>query len=150
MTGDICGQPTETTDQPCQHPVNACPVHDGNGDQGRPSEFDEETAEAIYAAVGSGLNVGHVAAAAGVSASTLRRWTCCVDNLAECELTADDPCEFCKGYVRAHADGAREVLEDCRPEFRASASYGYTKTEERDLNHSGLTVSPEFVDTDDE
>jgi len=137
MTDDICG--AECGDgTPCQHPAGSCPVPshtdpDAENPHGRPSSFDEDKKEAIYAAVGSGLRVGHVAAAAGVSARTLRRWTCCIDDLSDA-VPDDDPCDFCRGYARAHADGAREVLEECRPEFRASASYGYNKTEGREVS----------------
>jgi transposase-like protein len=154
MTDDICG--AECLDgSKCQHPVGSCPVasHSDNDDenaQGRPSEFDDDTKEAIYAAVGSGLKVSHIAAAAGVSAQTLRRWTCCIDDLGQGAVTAEDPCDFCEGYARAHAEGAREVLEECRPEFRASASFGYNETQEVSGEDGGpveINLSETVVET---
>jgi transposase-like protein len=142
MTDEICGWPT-TDGGECQNPAGedgTCwiPSHgdaDAENPNGRPSEFDEETKEAIYAAVGSGLKVGHVAAAAGVSADTLRRWTCCIDDLSDA-VPDDDPCDFCEGYARAHATGARAVLDECRPEFRASASFGYNDTQQIEAEHT--------------
>jgi len=136
--GDVCGHPT-ADGSPCQHPASegdSCWIdaHGGNKSAGgRPRELDDDKREAIYAAVGSGLKADHVAAAAGISTQSLRRWTCCIDNLREAAITADDPCEFCKGYASAHANGAREVLEETSPEFRASASFGYTKKERQEL-----------------
>jgi transposase-like protein len=155
---DICGAETAGTDEPCQNPAGEngrcwIPTHqpgavdDVENPNGRPSALNQETKEAIYAAVGSGLKVAHVAAAAGVSAQTLRRWTCCIDDLGEA-VPDDDPCNFCEGYAQAHAEGAREVLEECRPEFRASASFGYNKTEGRELTgEGGGPVAVEFNET---
>lgn len=157
MTDDnICGSTETRSGEPCQRDAGwgrdadggPCVDHaDTDASTGRQSSLDEETKEAIYAAVGSGLKVDHVAAAAGVSAQTLRRWTCCIDDLAEA-VPDDDPCKFCEGYAQAHAEGAREVLEECRPEFRASASFGYNKTEGREVTgEDGGPVAVEFNET---
>jgi len=147
MTEDTCG--AECVDgSECQHPAGSCPVpshsdSDADDPQGRPSDFTNETKEAIYAAVGSGLKVGHIANAAGISPDTLRRWTCCIDDLGDGIVTTNDPCDFCEGYARAHADGAREVLEECRPEFRASASFGYNETQRQE--HTGEDGGPLMI-----
>lgn len=131
---DICGYTGTTTGEPCGHPAGSCPVpshhdEDAENPHGRPSGLDDDARDALYAAVGSGLKVDHVAAAAGISRRTLSRWTCCLKDLRTCAFDTDDPCDFCQGYARAHAQGARSVLEECRPEFRASASFGYAKRE---------------------
>jgi len=159
MTDDTCGHPTQAGGE-CQHPTTddgdpeRCwiPSHGGGSDNhGRPSSFDDDKREAIYSAVGTGLKANHVAAAAGISVQTLRRWLCCISDLAEAELE-EDPCDFCKGYARAHADGAREVLEDTSAEFRASASFGYRKTERQEVTGEDgspvtIEVSEEVADT---
>jgi len=139
-TNSICGAECVNGSE-CQRPagwgtesdIGPCKTHDGTVNDNNPAhrerQLDAELTDAIYAAVGSGLKVGHVAAAAGVSADTLRRWTCCIDNLAN-PVPTESACDFCEGYAHAHAEGAREVLDDCRPEFRASASFGYNETQE--------------------
>jgi hypothetical protein len=103
-------------------------------------------------AVGQGLKVRDQAALAGVSPDTLRRALCCIESPREPTLDAD-PCEFCANYAQAHANGAREVLNDCRPEFIASASYGYVKKEERELTGDDggpleLNITRTVVDDD--
>jgi hypothetical protein len=149
---DVCG--AETTDgTPCQHPAGSCPVPshsdpDADNPHGRPSSFSEQKRDQIYTAVGAGLSVHDIASMAEISPDTLRRWTCCIDNLREGVITADDPCDFCEGYAQAHAEGAMAVIEQCSPEFRASASFGYTKTQE--IEHSGevdLNSEADFSDT---
>ena len=140
MTDETCGHPTDNGEgDPCQNPVtegDSCWIdsHGGSTRVGREKDLDDDKQEAIYAAVGSGLKADHVAAAAGISRRTLNRWVCCVDDIRKCTLSTDDPCDFCQGYAQAHAEGARSVLDECRPEFRASASYGYSKTERREID----------------
>ena len=73
---------------------------------------------------------------AGVSADTLRRALCCVETPRNPVLDSD-ACDFCVNYAQAHANGAREVLNDCRPEFIASASYGYSKKDEVEVSGEG-------------
>jgi len=148
MTDDTCGYPT-AEDTPCQHPTtddgdpDRCWVDSHNdastdaGQGGRPRAFDDDqTRQRVLVAVGQGLKVEHQASLAGVSPDTLRRALCCVETPSNPALEAD-ACEFCANYAQAHANGAREILNDCRPEFVASASYGYVKEEKRDVDHSG-------------
>jgi len=149
MPDEKCGYPTSKDGSPCQHPTtddgdpDRCWIDSHNeasteaGQGGRPRAFDDEqTRQRVLVAVGQGLKVEHQAALAGVSPNTLRRALCCVETPSNPELDTD-PCEFCRNYAQAHANGAREVLNDCRPEFVASASYGYVKEEKRDVDHSG-------------
>jgi hypothetical protein len=143
MSDDICGYPT-ADGSPCQHPASdgdSCwlPSHGGDAESngGRPRILDDEqTRQRVLVAVGQGLKVEHQASLAGISPDTLRRGLCCVDTPRDPTLESD-PCEFCEDYAQSHANGAREVLQDCRPEFIASASYGYVKEEKRDVKHSG-------------
>lgn len=149
-SGEKCGAET-TTGSPCQNPAGdngRCwvPGHNPDDDEenphGRPPAIDEENREAVYGAARLGMKIKHQAAAAGVSPDTLRRHACCLETLREPELTTDDPCDFCRGYARAHSEGAQEVLQDCRPEFVASATFGYSETSEREVQHTGAGGGP--------
>lgn len=103
----------------------------------KPILDDESKQEVIYNAIEAGLSPGHAAAAAGVSRRTLSRYACCIENLKEGIIEVEEgeqACEFCRGYAQAHSKGAKEVLSECRPEFRAAACFGYVKTEGRDVN----------------
>jgi hypothetical protein len=145
MTEDTCGHPTAAGGE-CQHPTtddgnpNRCWEDSHNesktesGNAGRPNLLDDERKqEIIYTAVSSGLSIRDQAALAQVDPDTLRRGLCCIESPSHPAITADEPCEFCGGYVRARAQGAMEVLQECRPEFRASATFGYVKTEKQEL-----------------
>jgi hypothetical protein len=146
MTDDICGY-TTASGSPCQHFATEddgrCWQHTDDPDTetgGRPRAFDDQqTRQRVLVAVGQGLKVGDQAALAGVSPDTLRRALCCIESPRQPTLD-EDPCEFCANYARSHANGAREVLNDCRPEFVASASYGYVKEEKR--THAGDPDEP--------
>jgi len=156
---DTCGHPT-AEDTPCQHPTtqdgdpDRCWVDAHNnaetdsGSGGRPRLLDDPQArQRVLVAVGQGLKVGDQAALAGISPDTLRRSLCCIDTPRQPTLNKD-PCEFCANYAQAHANGAREVLQDCRPEFVASASYGYVEEEKRQLtgeDGGAIEVSSDVV-----
>jgi len=156
---DTCGYPT-ADDTPCQHPTtddgnpNRCWEDSHNdaptnsGQSGRPKALDDEqTRQRVLVAVGQGLKVEHQAGLAGVSPDTLRRYLCCVETPRNPTLDSD-PCEFCENYAQAHANGAREVLQDCSPEFIASASYGYIKEEKR--QHTGEDGGSIVIDYGDD
>jgi len=166
MSDDVCGYPTGEDGSPCQHPTtddgdpdrcwedshNDAATESGNA--GRPAAFnDQQTRQRVLVAVGQGLKVRDQASLAGVAPKTLRRALCCVETPSNPAL-GSDPCEFCRNYAQAHANGAREVLDDCRPEFVASASYGYVKEEKRELSTAegddGFTVNINHVGKDDE
>jgi hypothetical protein len=163
-SNDTCGHPT-AEDTPCQHPTtpdgdpnrcwmdahNETPTDSDSG--GRPRLLDDPQArQRVLVAVGQGLKVGDQAALAGISPDTLRRSLCCIDSPRQPTLN-EDPCEFCANYAQAHANGAREVLQDCRPEFVASASYGYVKEEKHQHTGEGggaleVVINETVVDED--
>lgn len=157
---DECGYPTAKGD-PCTHPTtdkgdpDRCWLQkhnseDTGSEEGRPKLIDEQKERIIYTAVSSGLKVGDQASLASVSPQTLRRHACCIDNLREAEITVEDPCEFCEGYAQAHARGALQVLDDCRPEFRASASFGYVKEEKQDVTLGATEEWRQYLNADGE
>jgi len=144
MTDELCGY--ETPNGPCQNPAtegDSCWIESHGGHtHTRPKKLKGDTDEQerrrqiLFSVAGDGLKLEHQAALAGVSTDTVRRALCCVKTPRAPKLT-EDPCDFCGNYARAHARGAREVLSDCKPEFVASASYGYTKTEKREVTGEG-------------
>jgi len=145
--GVPCRLPASRDDGRCHHHTDI----DGERENGgRPSVMDDHKERIVFTAVGSGLKVKHQASLAQVSPDTLRRHACCISDLREAEIEADDPCDFCEQYAQAHARGAMDVLDDCRPEFVASASYGYTKTEKTELENTGDDPLAELtIDWDD-
>lgn len=137
---DTCGHPTANGGE-CQNPATEgdhcwIPAHGGSADDhGRPQLFDDERRrELVFTAVRAGLDIQDQAAHAKVSEDTLRRRLCCVETPRKPTITTDEPCDFCESYAHAHGDGALRVLEQTSPEFRASASFGYTKTEKREVD----------------
>jgi len=129
--GTPCKLPASRPDGRCHHHTDHA---DEQAPSGRPPAFDDaDRRDTLINAVSTGLSIRDQAALAGVSKRTLQRSLCCIDTPRECELTTTDPCEFCRRYVRARGQGAMEVLQECKPEFRASASYGYVKTEKQEL-----------------
>lgn len=138
---DNCGWPTNDGDA-CLNPAGEdgrcwIPTHgDPNAENpaGRPKALTDDKKEVLFNAVRLGLHVRHQAAVAGVHPDTLRRAACCLETLRDPRITAEEPCEFCERYAQAHGEGAMNVLEDTKPEFRASASFGYTKTEAREVS----------------
>ncbi len=152
MPDGVCG--AECADgTPCQHPAGSCPVpshSDPDADNhGRPAAFDDEwRREVLYDAVGIGMKITHQAGIAQVSENTLRRALCCIDTPSDPVLTADEPCDFCRGYVRAHSEGAMKTLQNCKDEFIASATFGYKKTEGREVTGAdGGPIAVEFNET---
>lgn len=142
---DICGADTDTTDQPCQHDAGSCPIHDGGANPGRPSKFEDKR-DAVLDAAREPIKTRDVAQSVGIGKSTLYDWL-------------NDHDEFSDAFRRARANAARELvrqglqdpnIDTSMVRFLLERTFDYTKTEEYDLTHNGLTVSPAFVDTDDE
>jgi len=130
--GDPCQLPASRSDGRCHHHTD---VEAERQREGRPRLLDDgRKQQIIYTAVNSGLSIEHQANLAQVSPDTLRRALCCVKTPRDPTLTTEDPCDFCEGYAQAHARGAMDVLDECRPEFRASASFGYVKEEKTELS----------------
>jgi transposase-like protein len=128
---DICGHPTASGD-PCQHPAtdgDSCWLNEHGGDaapSGRPSTLDEYEDDILRGAQ-QGMTLEGCARLAGVDESTLHRW-----------IQKHD--EFRKSLKRARAHGELQHLQSVNESgsrFILERSFGYTKTEKRELEHSG-------------
>ncbi|WP_135363456.1 hypothetical protein [Halosimplex halophilum] len=125
MTDDeICGH--ETPSGPCQNPPTEgdhCWIesHGGHVDgHGRPSKLDEHEDDILEAAK-EGLTYEGIARVAGVGVSTLHEWR-------------DDYDDFSESLERARSEAERELIQDVDPEFVLERSYGYVKTEKREVD----------------
>jgi transposase-like protein len=137
---DICGHPTDDG-TPCQHPATdgeSCwiPAHGGNAeDHGRPSTL-EEYEEDILVGARQGMTLEGCARLAGIDESTLHRWI-------------DKYDDFRKSLKRARAQGELQHLQsvnDRGSQFILERSFGYVKTEKRELEHSGdVDIETEVV-----
>lgn len=150
MTDEKCGYEDTTTGQPCRHPAGSCPVPthteaapDGGNPQGRPSKFtDERARDAIEAARESKSEAG-CARAAGVSHTTIQNW-----QERDPTFTDEDGKQrsFLAAFTRARADGESMLIEgglreedvdSSMAKFLLASSYGYQKSEKREVEHSG-------------
>ena len=152
MTDDVCGHPTEGGDgPPCQNPAGEngrCYIPAHNGDDadppgGRNRALDESDHDDILDAARMGASKAGCARAAGVGEATLQRY-----------LDAHDA--FRSAFTRARARGEQRLLEGPlfeSPEgerdmdgqharFLLSTSFGYQKTEKREVEHSGDDENP--------
>lgn len=136
---DTCGAPTSTGGR-CQNPAGEngrcwIPSHndpDAENPHGRPPEL-EQYEDDIFAGARMGMTLAGCARLAGVDESTLHRWK----NKYE---------DFRKSLKRARAHGELQHIQsvnDSGSRFLLERSYGYTKTERREIdaehdhNHSG-------------
>jgi len=123
---DICG--AECNDgSDCQHPAGACPVHATDAAApGRPSTLDDHKDDILRGAR-EGMTLAGCARIAGIDESTLHRWINKYD-------------DFRKSLKRARAQGELRHLEsvnDAGSRFILERSFGYTKTEKREIEHEG-------------
>lgn len=131
-----CGYPT-ANDTPCQHPTtddgdpDRCWIDSHNegdveaGQPGRPSKL-EEFEEDILTGARQGMTLEGCARLAGIDESTLHRW---IDKYEE----------FRKSLKRARAQGELEHLQtvnDRGSQFILERSFGYVKTEKREVDAS--------------
>ena len=147
MSGDTCGHPTQNGDgPPCQNPAtegNHCwiPSHgdpDADNPQGRPFTITEDDHDAILAAARMGLSETGCARAAGTDWPQLDRYL-------------DEHDEFRSAFARAREQGEERLIRDglYDPEadasmarFLLSTSFGYVKTEKREVEHAGEGGGP--------
>jgi len=149
---DMCGHPT-ADGSPCRHHTtddgdpDRCYIDSHNdsptdhGDPGRPSELDEYEDD-ILAGAKQGMTLEGCARLAGIDESTLHRWI----NKYE---------DFRKSLKRARAHGELQHLQsvnDRGSQFILERSFGYVKTEKRELENTGdqplADVTVDFNDVD--
>lgn len=127
MTEDICG--AECADgTPCQNPAGSCgvPSHSDPGAEnphGRPSKL-QEYEDDILTGARQGMTLEGCARLAGVPEQTLHRW------IKEHE-------GFRESLNRARAQGELKHLQsvnDAGSRFILERSFGYVKTEKREVN----------------
>lgn len=161
---DICG--AETTDGgKCQRPmgwgtdsdIGPCSDHRSRG---RPSKFNDERARAACRAARGARSKRGCARAAGIGKSTLNRW---VEKNPTFRTESGERAEFRDAFRRARSDGEQLLVEGgLRPErpdgesdidsqhcrFLLATSYGYEKTERRDVrvdNDADLDEQPDVL-----
>lgn len=151
-----CGYEGTTTGNPCQHDKGTCPFPshrtppgepaENPEHYGRPTKFNAERAQAAIKAAKIGSSIEGCARACGVSGDTVHDWK------DDDELTFEDPdtgetIQFGEAFRRARFIGERDIIEGARDEtstedaqtarFLLSTSYGYQKTEGREISGSG-------------
>jgi len=126
MTDDgLCGAPTGN-DQPCQNPAtegDSCWIESHGGDvsgHGRPSLLEGHKDDILDAAE-QGLTYEGIARVAGIGVRTLHDWR-------------DEYDDFSQSLERARSRAERELIDDVDAEFILERSYGYVKTEKREVD----------------
>lgn len=145
---ETCGA-IKNDGEPCEYRAKygdgRCGIHsEETGDtQGRPSQL-EKYKDDILDAAEQGLTYEGIARVAGVGVSTLHDWR-------------DRYESFSESLKRARSKGERELIDDVDAEFVLERSYGYTKTEQHDVDLDAdvdgtHNVTSDFVtyETDDE
>ena len=123
---DICGYEETAGDEPCQNPAtegDSCWIESHGGDvsgHGRPSTL-EQYEDDILEAARKGLTYEGIARVAGVGVRTLHDWR-------------DEFEDFSQSLERARSEAELELIQDVDAEFVLERSYGYTKTEKREID----------------
>jgi len=130
MTEETCIA-TKNDGDPCEYAASyddgKCGIHTDEKDNiGRPSEVEKHTDDILIGAR-QGMTMQGLARLAGVDESNLYRYL-------------DRNPEFRKSLKRARAQGELKHLQsvnDRGSQFLLERSFGYVKTEKRELEHAG-------------
>ena len=137
-----CGEPTGPNGNgpPCQRDAGwgtereIGPCKDHENDYRALRKLTPDVKSSIMGGKQAGLTDEHAAELAGITPNTLYNWKTWAQEDLEAGIESDLT-DFYLDYRRARAAGAAETLRNCSPEFRAQASFGYTKKQE--IEHSG-------------
>lgn len=154
MTDDereLCG--AETTDgSPCQNYADTCPWdHGGENDTGRPSKFNDERARVAIEAAHDKKSEAGCARAAGVDENCIGRWKDANPTFTDNSGTER---EFREAFAQARAKGEGRLIrggladpdiDSSMAKFLLASSFGYQKSEKKELEHSGEVDGFNFV-----
>lgn len=159
MTEDteVCGHPTEGGDgPPCQNPATEdghcwLDAHGGDTEVGRDFSLSEEDHDTILQAARDGMSKAGCARAAGVSDTELQRYLDAHDDFRGAFTRARHEGErkLVKGPLYNEEDAIRE-MDGQHARFLLSTSFDYSKTEKKELEHSGEVDGFEFTISGDE
>ena len=132
---------TKNDGEPCTYDAKyedgKCGIHTDEKDNiGRPSEVEKHE-EDILVGARQGMNMQGLARLAGVDESTLHRY-----------LNKEKNIEFRKSLKRARAQGELKHLQsvnDRGSQFILERSFGYMKTEKREIENTGDDPLTEIV-----
>ena len=149
-TDEVCGE-IKNDGEPCQYspsyPDGKCGIHsdENEDDVGRPSEVAKHEDDLLVGAR-QGMTMQGLARLAGVAEKNLYEY-----------LNRNE--EFRKSLKRARAQGELQHLRsvnDSGSRFVLERSFGYQKTEKKELEHSGegggaleVVINETVVDEDD-
>lgn len=146
MTNNTCGE-QNANGKPCQREAgwgtnrDDGPCKDHAESYHNPDKLTEETKSTLIGAAQEGAFKKHCAQVAGLAPRTLRRWLEWGEDDEEADI--DSPCaDLFVRFQRARGAGAVRRLKDADSEFILERSYGYTKEEKRELEHSGPNDGP--------
>ena len=153
MTDDVCGYPTEGGDgPPCQNPAGEngrcyIPAHNGDDDtpapQGRDFAISPDDHDAILEAARKGASKTGCARAAGVERPSLTRYLEAHDTFRSefAQARAWGEQRLLEGPLYESPEGERD-MDGQHARFLLSTSFGYQKTERREVEHSGDDENP--------
>lgn len=161
MTDDICGYEGTTTGEPCRHPAGSCPVDShSTGAGGRPSTFTDELAQQAITAAEKGKSESGIEREVGVGHRTIFGDDGWVDQDLTFTDNGGETREFSSAIRRARARGEDDWVAEGRGEdgdtsfakFMLSTSYGYVKTEKREVSGEGggpveISINESIVET---
>jgi len=142
MTDDVCGHPTQGGDgPPCELPASKadgrCHHHtdtDERANGGREWAINESDHEDILTAAREGFSKAGCARAAGVGEASLQRYLDAHDSFRSAFMRARHKGErtLLKGPL-VEREGDPESIDGQHARFLLSTSFGYTKTEKKEL-----------------
>jgi hypothetical protein len=127
----------EECEYAAKYPDGKCGIHSDHNERGpgRPSKLTDEVRQDVMVGARQGMTIEGCARLAGVAEKTFHSWL------------NENP-DFRKSFRRARAQGELQRIQSVNEQgsrFILERSYGYVKTEKRELEHSGDADSPIMV-----